>query len=582
MTDFAVKTKNSPSQSFLSQQSMRLLIVLFLLIALMGLLSPVLTTFQNATIEDSILIDSSLGQLALWMAEQTENEPADIDSALVVYAKNWASQLGEESLDHSILLESMRNLLVVWNGIIFALLILGLVLLFVRPKWNRVIFLLALLALDGLLFVLPPVYPENLLTPILWSIIATLGILLIAPGKVTKVVGFFVAISVLLVAWQASKAFAASVDYRITLPQNAWEYSTYNSLDESLTALQAGEVNLVIADRKDLDELMSPYSDIASETFQYADLSYLDNFDRSDGVGFLPVSPEFPGRLAVAVRTDTAEQYLSVPQILGQKIATVADEFADEKFLSLPRDLVLLDMKILNDLNLPHLQDISEAFLQPARRNGSQLLIEILAEAGAYTLGEAVFGFILGATFGFILGTIFAHSPLMERGILPYVVASQTVPILAIAPMVVIWLGASPTSVAVIAAYLTFFPVTINTLRGLQSPKPTEIELMRSYAADKWTIMWKLRFPAALPYIFTALKVSATSSVVGAIIGELPSGMGDGLGRAILDFSSDYSLISTPKLWAAIVMSSLIGIFFFLTVTLLERLALGRTMRTVD
>ena len=135
----------------------------------------------------------------------------------------------------------------------------------------------------------------------------------------------------------------------------------------------------------------------------------------------------------------------------------------------------------------------------------------------------------------------------MERGLLPYVVASQTVPILAIAPMVVIWLGASQLSVAVIAAYLTFFPVTINTMRGMQSPEAAQVELMRSYASNRWTIMWKLRFPAALPYIFTALKVSATASVVGAIIGELPSGIGDGLGRAILDFSSDYSMISTPK-----------------------------------
>ncbi len=139
---------------------------------------------------------------------------------------------------------------------------------------------------------------------------------------------------------------------------------------------------------------------------------------------------------------------------------------------------MLLDLKILNDLNLPHLQSIAEAFLQPARRNGSRLLVEILADAGAYTWGEALFGFLIGAGLGFVLGTLFAHSRLLERSLLPYVVASQTVPILAIAPMVVIWLGASQTSVAVIAAYLTFFPVTINTLRGLLSPKPTEVELL--------------------------------------------------------------------------------------------------------
>ncbi len=88
-----------------------------------------------------------------------------------------------------------------------------------------------------------------------------------------------------------------------------------------------------------------------------------------------------------------------------------------------------------------------------------------------------------------------------------------------------------------IAAYLTFFPVTINTLRGLRSPDARALELMRSYAASTWDTMWKLRFPAALPAIFTALKISATSSVVGAIIGELPAGLSDGLGTAILNFN---------------------------------------------
>jgi NitT/TauT family transport system permease protein len=239
----------------------------------------------------------------------------------------------------------------------------------------------------------------------------------------------------------------------------------------------------------------------------------------------------------------------------------------------------LIDLKILNDLNLPHLQVIAEALLQPARRNGEQLLIRILAEAGLYTWGEAFWGFVFGALLGFCLGTLFAHFRFLERSLLPYVVASQTVPILALAPMVVIWLGANSFSVSVIAAYLTFFPVVINTLRGLLSPKPTAVELMQSYAANAWTILWKLRVPAALPYIFTALKVSATSSVVGAIIGELPSGIGEGLGRAILNFSSDYSLASTPKLWGAIIVAASVGILFFVGVSLLERLVLGRYIR---
>jgi NitT/TauT family transport system permease protein len=146
--------------------------------------------------------------------------------------------------------------------------------------------------------------------------------------------------------------------------------------------------------------------------------------------------------------------------------------------------------------------------------------------------------------------------------------------------MVVIWLGANSASVAVISAYLTFFPVTINTLRGLTSPHPNALELMRSYAASKWTVMWKLRFPAALPYIFTALKVSATASVVGAIIGELPSGIREGLGGAILNFNQYYT--SDPaKLWAAILIAALVGIVFFVLVSVIERLTLRGTRQTV-
>ncbi len=236
--------------------------------------------------------------------------------------------------------------------------------------------------------------------------------------------------------------------------------------------------------------------------------------------------------------------------------------------------------KFSSDLNLPHLWDIYEAFGNQSRRNGPTL-ITVLTAAAWFTFREAVVGFVLGGVLGFGLGVLFAHSSLLERGLMPYVVASQTVPILAIAPMVIIWLQAGWVSVAIISAYLTFFPVTISTLRGLRSPDPTALELMHSYAASKWTILWKLRFPAALPYIFTALKISATASVVGAIIGELPSGIRDGLGGAILNFNSFY--ISGPsRLWATIVITAVLGIVFFLLVTLVETAVLRGRHRPAD
>src|SRR5829696_10354145 len=142
----------------------------------------------------------------------------------------------------------------------------------------------------------------------------------------------------------------------------------------------------------------------------------------------------------------------------------------------------------VNDRTLPHIHDIIGQLFEPSRTNGP-LLIEVLWDAALFTAKEAAVGFVLGASIGFLIAVVLVHSRLLQRGFLPYIVASQTVPILAIAPMVVIWLGGRGLpdwlSVSVISAYLTFFPVTINTLRGLDSAAPRALELMRSYAANR-------------------------------------------------------------------------------------------------
>ena len=116
-----------------------------------------------------------------------------------------------------------------------------------------------------------------------------------------------------------------------------------------------------------------------------------------------------------------------------------------------------------------------------------------------------------------------------------------------------------------IAAFLTFFPVAINTLRGLHSADPRALELMRSYAASTWSVLWKVRVPASLPYLFAALKVSATACVVGAIIGELPASIQDGLGGAILNFNQYYASAPT-RLWATNIVAAALGIAFFLAI----------------
>jgi NitT/TauT family transport system permease protein len=235
----------------------------------------------------------------------------------------------------------------------------------------------------------------------------------------------------------------------------------------------------------------------------------------------------------------------------------------------------------VNDRTLPHVHDIIGTLFEPSRRNGP-LLIDVLIDAALFTAKEAAAGFILGAVFGFCIAVVLAHSKLLQRGFLPYIVASQTIPILAVAPMVVVW--ANPKlpagfrdwgAVALIAAFLTFFPVAINTLRGLHSADPRALELMRSYAASTWWVLWKVRVPASLPYLFAALKISATASVVGAIIGELPASIQQGLGGAILNFNQYYASAPT-RLWATNLIAAALGIAFFLAVVAVERVVVKR------
>jgi NitT/TauT family transport system permease protein len=230
----------------------------------------------------------------------------------------------------------------------------------------------------------------------------------------------------------------------------------------------------------------------------------------------------------------------------------------------------------VDDTTVPHLHKIVEAFWQPTTTGGPPL-IRTLLDMTLFTGKEALAGFLLGALIGFVIAVVLSQSQLLERGLVPWVVASQTVPILAIAPMVVVGLGSKGVAgwkaVAILAAYLTFFPVAINTLRGLHSVDPRAVQLMESYAASRWRVLWQLRVPSSVPYIFTALKISATASVIGAIIGESPASIQDGLGGAIVNFNQYYSLQPT-YLWATNVICAALGITFFLAVVAAERLVL--------
>ena len=232
----------------------------------------------------------------------------------------------------------------------------------------------------------------------------------------------------------------------------------------------------------------------------------------------------------------------------------------------------------VNETNMPHIHDMLNALTEPLQPGGPPL-IQLEWHWALFTAKEALLGFVIGGAVGFGLAVLLAHSVLLRRGLLPYIVVSQTVPILAVAPMVVVGLGTKGVtpwvSVSVIAAYLTFFPVAMNTLRGLLSPRPRDLELMRSYAADRRSVLWKLRLPASLPFVFSALKIAATASVIGAIIGETPASIQDGLGGAIVNFNQYYST-GPERLWATNIVCAVLGFAFFGAVVLVEHFVLRR------
>jgi NitT/TauT family transport system permease protein len=185
-------------------------------------------------------------------------------------------------------------------------------------------------------------------------------------------------------------------------------------------------------------------------------------------------------------------------------------------------------------------------------------------------LVEAVLGFFIGGAIGFIIAVVLDSSELLERGVLPYLIASTNIPIVALAPVIVLWFGFGMESKIAVAAFLTFFPVVIYTLKGLKSAEPVLRDLFYSNNASRWQTFRRLRLPSAMPYIFTALKVGATTSVLAAVVAEFIQAS-EGLGYLIL--SSSYTNNIT-RVWAAVVVSSAIAISFYALVVIVERWAI--------
>ena len=179
------------------------------------------------------------------------------------------------------------------------------------------------------------------------------------------------------------------------------------------------------------------------------------------------------------------------------------------------------------------------------------------------TLSSTVVGFVIGTLLGILLAAAIVHVRSLDKSLMPWVISSQTVPILAIAPMVIVVLGSIGLTglfpKAVISTYLSFFPVTVGMVKGLRSPAPIHLDLMRTYSASRWQTLSKLRWPAAVPFLFVSMKIAIAASLVGAIVGEMPTGAVAGIGARLLGGSYyGQTLIIWSALFAAAIMAALL------------------------
>ena len=225
---------------------------------------------------------------------------------------------------------------------------------------------------------------------------------------------------------------------------------------------------------------------------------------------------------------------------------------------------LLPDVLGVEDFLLPRFSDVVGALID--ERN-------LLLRGAWITLKEAVGGFVLGSGAGIVVALVLARWRPFGNALMPYLIAANAIPIIAFAPITNAWFGLlSPWSKVTIAAVLCFFPVLVNTLRGLTSVDPESLELMRSYAAPEREVFRRVRIPSSLPYLFSALKVASVLAMIGAVVGDYFGGSLEALGIVVLS-AVNLSRYSTS--WAAILVASIMGIAFYATVSGIERYALS-------
>ncbi|WAB81664.1 ABC transporter permease subunit [Microcella daejeonensis] len=231
-----------------------------------------------------------------------------------------------------------------------------------------------------------------------------------------------------------------------------------------------------------------------------------------------------------------------------------------------------------SDLAMPHLWEMAGRMLEPVTRaeGANPLWLEIVL-AASLTLGIAAAGWVVGVVVGVALAVVMQRWRIAESALLPWIVLSQTVPLIAFAPLVRSWgsrieIGALEwqdwMSVAVIASYLAFFPVAVGALRGLQAPDRIHLELMHTYSVGWWQTLTRLRFPAAVPYLLPALRLAAANAVVGAVVAEVSTGLQGGIGRLVIQYAGQASG-DPAKAWAPIAGAVALGLIAAGSVALL-------------
>lgn len=236
-----------------------------------------------------------------------------------------------------------------------------------------------------------------------------------------------------------------------------------------------------------------------------------------------------------------------------------------------------------NDRAMPHVWKMFSRLVHAEVRGAHRTIFSVVVSATWYSFRVAFAAFVCGALLGIAVAVLMARFKFIERGLMPYLVVSQTVPIIVLGPLVVSLMGYASRDVVdktwiaatLLGVFLAFFPVAVATLRGLQSTPPAALELMDSLAAPWWKTLIKLRFPAALPYMAPALRLAGAAAVVGVVVAEISIGIRAGVGRLILSYGQD-ATSDPPKLYTAVFGAAALGLVMAAIVALIDRQMMRR------